>query len=96
MDDTTDKTADKAPRFGDTLVLDLRQPIKVGEVTYTELHLSEPTVKQLREAEKAGSPIDQLATLVRLNAAVPAGVVDQIRQRDLGVAGAFFGHFGAQ
>ena len=82
-----------APKFEDEFVLELRVPIDLGGVTYSELKLSEPTVKQLREAAKLGGGIEWGAKLIQLNAAVPMAVVDRMTQRDFGRAADFFGHF---
>lgn len=78
----------------DELTLPLTKPIKLGEHEYTELKLSEPTMGELRKAGKAGDGLDQLATLIHLNAKVPMSIVDQMLQRDMEAAGDFFGHFG--
>ena len=79
----------------DSMLLQLSSPIELGAVTYDTLSLSEPTVAQLRKAAKAGDGMDQLATLIHLNAAVPMAVVDKLRQRDFEAAGGFFARFGA-
>lgn len=84
----------KGESFADTLTLTLREPIQVGGVEHAVLELSEPSMKQLREAEKAGTSLDQLAKLISLNARVPMAVVDAMKQRDLSRAGDFFAHFG--
>lgn len=84
----------QAEQFGDELTLVLRKPISVGDQQYAELQLSEPTAKQLREAEKAGGATDQMVKLISLNAKVPLSVVDGMVQRDLSRAASFFGHFG--
>jgi hypothetical protein len=84
---------DQAVEPQDQLVLTLRKPISLGELQYAEITLTEPTVAQLRKAAKAGDAIDQLATLIHLNAAVPMTVVDRMVQRDLDAAGDFFGRF---
>jgi len=81
----------------DELTVTLVRPINIGregaEVEYAELQLTEPTYKQLVQAGKAGSAMEQLGTLIHLNAKVPMAVVDQLRQRDLEACGAFFGRF---
>lgn len=80
-------------RFEDEMALLLRAPIKLGEIEYSELQLSEPTCDQLIKAGKAGTPMEQLAALINLNAKVPMPVVSQMKQRDLDRAGDFFAHF---
>ena len=79
--------------FEDEFILELRVPIELGGVTYSELKLTEPTVKQLREAAKAGGGLEWGARLIQLNAVVPGAVVDQMTQRDFGKAADFFAHF---
>ena len=80
----------------DTLQLTLRKPVKVGEVEYAEFNLTEPTVAQLIASSKAGTPLEQAAQLIRLNAAVPMRAVEQMGQRDFEEAAAFFGRFQPQ
>ena len=80
----------------DTLTLQLVAPVEFAGVTYESITLTEPTIAQLRKAEKAGSSLDQIASLISLNAAVPAGMVDRLRQRDMEAAADFFGRFGAR
>ena len=78
----------------DDLTLALAKPIDLAGVVYTELQLSEPTVKQLRAAAKAGGGLEWGATLVSLNAVVPMAVVDKMTQRDFERAADFFVQFG--
>lgn len=78
----------------DTLELQLREPIKIGDVEFSTLSLSEPTGDQLVKSSKAGNPMEQLIALIQLNAKVPKTVVDRMKQRDLNKAADFFGHFG--
>lgn len=87
-------SATEATAVPDELAMTLRKPIKLGELEYATLDLTEPTVAQLRKAGKAGDAIDQLATLIHLNAKVPMTVVDQISQRDMEDAARFFMRFG--
>ena len=78
----------------DEMTLVLTQPIKLESITYTELNLTEPTVKQLRTAAKAGGGLEWGATLISVNAVVPMVVVDKMLQRDFERAADFFAHFG--
>lgn len=71
--------------------IQLVKPVKIGEVEYAEVSLSEPTALQLSKAEKSGSAIDQLITLIHLNGKLPRAAVEQMRQRDLEKCGDFFG-----
>ena len=77
------------------LTVTLSKPIKLGEIEYAELKLSEPTMKELRTSGKAGDGLDQLAMLIHLNARVPMAVVDSLCQRDIKVCDAFFARFAA-
>lgn len=83
-----------ADEIVDELTITLRKPITLGDLSYTELNLTEPTIAQLRKAAKAEDSIDQLATLIHLNAKVPMTVVDQMVQRDMEAANRFFFRFG--
>jgi hypothetical protein len=76
------------------LTLTLLKPVSFGSTTVTELKLSEPTLKQLREASRAGElGLDRVAKLIELNAVVLPAVVDQLGQRDLGRVNDFFAGF---
>lgn len=75
------------------LLLTLRKPVTLGTETWAELRLTEPTAGQLIRAGKAASPIEQVAALLHLNAAVPMAVVDRLAQRDFMAAADFFGRF---
>ena len=77
----------------DTLTLVLARPITLGELVYTEIELSEPTVKQLRAAAKAGGGLEWGATLISQNVPLPMAVVDKMTQRDFTRAADFFGRF---
>ena len=78
----------------DTLTLTLTRQIVHVTVEHAELRLSEPTYAQLVKATKAGIALEQLGTLIHLNAKVPPGVVEQMTQRDLDRAADFFARFG--
>lgn len=78
----------------DEITITLRKPIKVGEVEYTEISLTEPTAGQLRKAAKAGDSLDQVCELISLNGRIPKSAVDQMLQRDLNAASDFFARFG--
>lgn len=77
----------------DTLTLMLSQPITLGDLVYTELVLTEPTVKQLRAAAKAGGGLEWGAALISQNVPVPMAVVDKMTQRDFTRAADFFARF---
>lgn len=79
--------------MNDELILALRKPVTVGAVTYSELHLTEPTVGQLIESQAEVLPIKQNAALLRLNAKVPQAAINQLSQRDFSDAIDFFRRF---
>jgi len=79
----------------DTITITFARPIKIGEVEYTDITLTEPTAGQLVKSSKAGNNLEQLVSLINLNAAVPLGVVERMKQRDLNACDRFFGRFGA-
>ena len=76
------------------LTLQLLTPVTFAKVEYTELHLTEPSGGDLIAAGKAITQMEQLVTLIYLNAKVPRGAVELMKQRDLMAASSFFGHFG--
>lgn len=82
-----------APEFQDELVLTLLTPVTFAKVEHTELHLTEPSGAELIAAGKAGTQMEQLVTLIHLNAKIPRGAAELMKQRDLMAAGSFFGHF---
>ena len=90
--DTRTITTD-ARTIQDELVLTLIKPVKLGDLEFRELTLTEPTMGQLRKASKAGAPLDQLALLISENARVPQPAVDKMVKRDIERAGDFFAQF---
>lgn len=78
----------------DTFVLDLREPIKLADLEFSSLTLTEPTGEQLSASYKQPQAIESLMTLIAMNAKVSPAVVKQIRQRDLQRADDFFSSFG--
>lgn len=75
------------------LTLPLLTQVTFAKVEYAELQLSEPSGAELIAAGKAGTQMEQLVTLIHLNAKVPRGAVELMKQRDLMAAGSFFAHF---
>ena len=78
----------------DELTLVLSKPIDLAGEIYTELKLTEPTVKQLRAAAKAGGGLEWGVALIVANAVVPMAVVDRMTQRDFERAADFFAQVG--
>jgi hypothetical protein len=78
----------------DSMVLTLRKPVSLGDQTYAELDLCEPTVEQLLKSSRAGAGIDQAVELIHLNAKVPKAVVLKLSHRDFNEAVDFLGRFG--
>lgn len=79
--------------FKDTLVLPLREPIKIGDLEFSELTLSEPTGAMLQLAAREDA-MGGLFILIAHTAKVSPAIPKQMRQRDLQRAADFFGHFG--
>lgn len=79
--------------FEDELVLVLRETIKLGDLEFSELRLSEPTGEQLQRSFKATEPMGGLFSLIGDIAGVSPAVVKKMRQRDLQRAADFFAHF---
>lgn len=77
----------------DSILLQLRKPVTLGSMTYTELSLSEPTLGQLVDSNAAGTPMQQMAALIAVNAKVSPAVVRALCQRDAQDAIDFFGRF---
>lgn len=80
--------------FGDSLELELREPIKVGTLEISTLTLTEPTGEQLAASYKQAVPVEALMTLIAMNAGVSPAFTKKMKQRDLARADAFFSHFG--
>ena len=78
----------------DSLVLELREPIALGDLVTTELNLTEPTGEQLAASYKQPVAIEALMTLIAMNAKVSPAIVKKMRQRDLQRADDFFSAFG--
>ena len=85
----TDPPAVAAPT---ELTVTLRTQVSLGGVEYTELQLTEPKLKQLIAARKAGIAEEQMAQLIHLNAKVPMVVVQELGQRDFEECADFFVH----
>lgn len=82
--------------YPDELILTLKKPIKVmegeEEKFFTELHLEEPNVGQLKSFFKkgtAGDPIGAIHELISVVAGVPPLVVDQMKASDRNTAQEF-------
>ncbi len=84
----------EAETFGDELVLTLREPIKLGNLEFTDLTLAEPRGEALCLAEREDA-MGGLFTKIARTAGVPPAVAKKMRQRDLQRAANFFNHFEA-
>lgn len=73
----------------------LRKPVILGDVTYAELNLREPTAGELSKATRAGggNNIDVAISMISQIAEVPMGVVSKLSQRDFQEANDFLGGF---
>lgn len=74
------------------LVLKLRSPVTIGDITVDKITLTEPTGAQLAEAGDFGG-MRQLLKLIELNGKVLEDVAAGMRQRDLNEAADFFARF---
>jgi hypothetical protein len=74
-------------------VIVLRKPVMLGNVTYAELALREPTAGELSKASKTGNSIDTGISLISQIAKMPRGAVEQLCQRDFQEANDFLGSF---
>lgn len=76
-------------------VIVLRKPVMLGDVTYAELTLREPTAGELSKATRGGggNNVDVGIWLISLVAKVPRGAVEQLCQRDFTEANDFLGSF---
>jgi hypothetical protein len=75
------------------ICMPLRKPVKLGEVTYENLDLREPTAGELEKASAAPTQVGQAITLISLVAKMPRSAVEKICQRDLREASDFLGSF---
>lgn len=75
------------------LDLQLVEPITVGKDTITHLHLTEPTMKQLRESQRAAVPLGGMCVLLQLNTGLLPAVIDKLKQRDINAIDDFFAQF---
>ncbi|MBW8824458.1 MAG: phage tail assembly protein [Xanthomonadales bacterium] len=90
----TEQVEEAAPQaIQNELVITLLRPVKLADLEFLEVRLTEPTMGQMRQASKAGGPLDQLAMLIAQNASVPPAVVDRMLKRDIDRAGDFFAQF---
>lgn len=71
----------------------LRKAVVLGDVTYAELNLREPTAGELEKASNAATQIGVAISLISLIARIPRGVVEKLGQRDLKEASDFLGSF---
>lgn len=83
-------------KFSDELELVLREPIKIGDLEFTSVTLTEPTGKMLQLAEREKDSYGGLFVLITHAGRVPPAVPNAMRQRDLQRAMDFFAHFGSE
>lgn len=68
--------------------------LKVGNVEFPSLTLTEPTLDQLKQAERfKGNEYEWIGELIRLTSKAPASIVGQIKLRKLRECGDFFASF---
>ena len=71
----------------------LRKPVVLGDITYSELALREPTAGELEKASSATTQIGVVINLIQLVAKVPRRVAEGLGQRDLKEASSFLESF---
>ena len=73
----------------------LRKPVMLGDVTYAELNLREPTAGELSKATRVGggNDVDVAISLISQIAEVPITVVGKLSQRDFTEVNNFLGGF---
>jgi hypothetical protein len=81
--------------MNDEKTIVLRKPIMLGDVTYAEVILREPTAGELSKATRVGGSnnVDVAISLISQIAKIPLGVVNQMSQRDFTEANDFLGSF---
>lgn len=78
-----EKMADqKAAELPEELVIPLRKPVAMGDKTYSDLILREPTGGDLKAAEKF-TGIESDIVLIAMVSGVPKPAVEKIGSRDL-------------
>lgn len=78
----------------DELTITLRKPVTLGDLTYTELKLQEPTAGQLEKASTGNnSSVGAVVSLISAVAVVPRKVVESLCQRDFKEAANFLDSF---
>lgn len=75
--------------------INLRKPVKLGDMEYATLDLREPTAGELEKAANATTNMGVVINLISLVAKVPRKVVESLCQRDLKEAGDFLDSFSA-
>ena len=76
----------------ETLTITLKKPVSLGELTYSELALREPTGTEMIAVDgKRGWALD--IALIALVSGVPAPAVEKIGGGDLARARKFLDHF---
>lgn len=76
-------------------IITLRKPVTLGEKTFTELTLSEPTAGQIEKASIAGGKVDMSVAiaLIALVSGAPRTAIQMLGQRDFKEASDFLGGF---
>lgn len=80
------------PDLPEEMILTLRRPVEAGGVTYSELHLREPTAGEMLQFGKLTGVEAEIAA-VSLVAGVPRTAIEKIGARDLVKASAYLSRF---
>ncbi|WP_342616972.1 phage tail assembly protein [Rhodoferax sp. GW822-FHT02A01] len=78
----------------DELTITLRKPVSIGDITYSELKLQEPTAGQIEKASTGSqSSVGAVINLISAVAVVPRKMVEGLCQRDFKEASKFLESF---
>ena len=76
-----------------TKLISLRKPVVLGDITYSDLELREPTAGELEKAAQATTNFGVVINLISIVGKVPRKVVESLGQRDFKEAGSFLDSF---
>lgn len=76
------------------LTIQLRKPVSIGDIVYSELKLQEPTAGQIEKASAASANgVGMVINLISAVAVVPRKVAESLCQRDFKEASNFLESF---
>ena len=84
---------EKPKEIEDPYILQLRKPVKLGDVPYETLTLTEPTAEQMEEASVPHNGVTSNIVLVSKVAKIPEAAVRKIGYRDFSRAVKYLENF---